>query len=237
MKQMSLVALALLAGVIGTLWFVSEPDDQVLTTEAPLRPLSTDPPSSFTDPRDQNPGDVTDGIGDEISNRPTPPIDPPQPDVVEDAPVDRAVDASNPASENEVPILPGIELVGDMQMFHDSLESEPLDASWAIPMESEIYDYSFANSQELANNFSVPNVTCRTTICEIQAIGYGERSLEIWQEATEGLESQQWADEFIQVRVGGNPIGPDSEGLVVVFIRESGDSVVQTVSEAIAATR
>jgi len=102
-------------------------------------------------------------------------------------------------------------------------------------METELYNYFFASSQELANNFGVPNVVCRTTVCEIQAIGYGDGSLEVWQTATSDLDSQPWADDIIQMRLGGNPIEPDSEGLVLVIIRASGDSTIQALSEAVAA--
>ncbi|MBT8097646.1 MAG: hypothetical protein KJO19_11470, partial [Woeseia sp.] len=84
---------------------------------------------------------------------------------------------------------------------------------------------------ELADNFGMPTVLCRTTICEVQVIGYGDGSFEVWQAAVSRIESQPWADDFVQVRLGGNPIGPNSQGLVLVLIKASGDSTVQAIGQ------
>ena len=235
MRHVVLVALALLVGVITTLQFVPERDDPVMTHETLVQPSRDDQTASFAGPRIENSVVQPDEPSDEPDNRPTEPIDQTRPVVTEEVQVGRAADATDTATAIEVPILPGIELVGDIRVIHAMLEGEATDTSWAIPMEAEIYDYFFANSQELSDNFSVPYVTCRTSICEIQAIGYGENSLQVWEAATAGLESQPWAEEFIQVLVGGNPIGPDSGGLVVVLIRANGDSAVQGLSAAVAA--
>lgn len=155
-----------------------------------------------------------------------------------DSNVDTAIDIDSvvgeiPSAEVDiVPILPGIDLSGDIQVFHRMLEGQVRDDSWALPMEAELYDYFFQNSLELADNFGVPNVVCRATICEIQAIGYGQGSLEAWQAATSDLDSQPWAEEFIQVQLGGNQIGRDAEGLVLVLIRASRDATVQSIGES-----
>jgi len=221
MKQVLIAGLACLAGVIVTFWLVSEPVvQQSSDVEAPSQPLVAEQvlPSIELDS-----GSLTEIT---VST---------DPESSADTQVNGSNDLTVSAIVDAVPILPGIELSGDMAMFHVMLEEEVRDESWALSMETELYNYFFASSQELANNFGVPNVVCRTTVCEIQAIGYGDGSLEVWQTATSDLDSQPWADDIIQMRLGGNPIEPDSEGLVLVIIRASGDSTIQALSEAVAA--
>lgn len=151
------------------------------------------------------------------------------------APTDLEVaDHSGVANSSPVPVLPGIELRGHMEVLHEQLEQEARDESWAHSMESELYNYFLANGQDLASNFGVPNVVCRSTLCEVQVVGYGEGSHEIWQSVTSDLESQPWATEIIEVRLGGNPIGPDSEGLILVIRKALADSTTQDIVEAVA---
>ena len=143
-------------------------------------------------------------------------------------------DHSGVANSTPVPVLPGIELRGHMEVLHEQLEQEARDESWAHSMESELYNYFLANGQDLASNFGVPNVVCRSTLCEVQVVGYGEGSHEIWQSVTSDLESQPWATEIIEVRHGGNPIGPDSEGLILIIRKALADSTIQAIVEAVA---
>lgn len=221
MKRVWIGGLAFLGGVLLTFWLMSEPEVQQTQGFAmPSQPRISEGPA-----RSLNEATETPSIAR-----------PPLPDSNVETAIDvgPAISATNSAAVDAVPILPGIELSGDIQMFHGILEEEVRDELWAVPMETELYNYFFENSPELANNFGVPTVVCRTTICEVQAIGYGQGSLEAWQTATSDLDSQPWAEEFIQVQLGGNQISPDTEGLVLVLVRTSGDTTVQSIGEAVA---
>lgn len=220
MKRVWIAGLAFVGGVILTFWLMSEPVVQQTQDFA----VSSEPRMS----EERAPAIDIDSSGlDEVTEIPS----------IEDTPLpnlNRAVDVTSGPVVDAVPILPGIELNGEMQMFHGMLEAEDRNEIWAVPMETELYNYFFENSAELATNFGVPNVVCRTTICEVQAIGYGQASLKAWQAATSDFDSQPWAEDFIQVQLGGNQIGQDAEGLVLVLIRAAGDATVQSIGEVTA---
>jgi hypothetical protein len=228
MKLLLVGALAFLGGVILTFWLIPEPEirhAEDMEIQSQFENSRTPAPSINLNGREQdeaidapsNADSPDAGVTVDVSGEP-----------------DSVVAAIPNSEENAVPMLPGIELTGDLQAFHEMLEEEVRDELWAASMEQELYGYFFRNSPELANNFGVPNVVCRSTICEVQTIGYGPGSLDAWQAATSDLDTQPWAEEFIQVQLGGNPIGPDVGGLVLILVRASGDAIVQSVSESVA---
>ncbi|MBT8085496.1 MAG: hypothetical protein KJN72_09750 [Woeseia sp.] len=215
---------ALLAGVTLTFWLMSEPEfQQVPEPEVLSQAQSVEQllPAVDQDGRDTNePPDQSLNNGAQATS----PLD-------TQLDLDSPIDTTNSATVNSVQLLSGIELSGDIKMFHSMLEDEVRDESWAAPMETELYNLFIDRLPELADNFGMPTVLCRTTICEVQVIGYGDGSLEAWQAAVSQIESQPWAEDFVQIRLGGNPIGPDSQGLVLVLIKASGDSTVQAIGQ------
>ena len=135
------------------------------------------------------------------------------------------------ARADPINVLDGISLRGNVEILHQLLEQEARDVAWATPLETELFDYFFSRSSELAENFGVPHIVCRQTGCEIQVIGYGQDSLENWQAATSDLDSQPWADEFVEIQLGGNPIGPDATGLVLIIMLDASGEVRQRPNE------
>jgi len=228
MKQFLVGGFAFLGGVILTFWLMSEPEFQQaedLAFPPQLEIRRTTAPETSLNGGQQNQAVDTSSIADR----------PEQDSNIEAAFDPNSVGGEIPVADvDAVPLLPGIELSGTVQLLHGMLEQEAREELWAVPMEQELYNYFFENSPELADNFGVPNVVCRTSICEVQAIGYGQGSLDAWLAATSGLDSQPWALEFIQVELGGNRIGPDAGGLVLVLVRASGDATVQSIGEPVA---
>ena len=225
MKRILFGGLAFLGGVVLTFWLMSEPEleraqDFAVPSQLEIRPSPARETSLDGGERNQT-----------ADNRPGPE---PDSDIEAAVDLDSVVEEIAVAEADAVPLLPGIELSGDAQVLHGMLEEEVREELWAAPMEQELYNYFFQNSPDLADNFGVPNVLCRTTICEVQAIGYGQGSLDAWQAATSDLDFQPWAEEFIQIQLSGNQIAPDAEGLVLVLMRTSGDATVQSVDESVA---
>lgn len=150
--------------------------------------------------------------------------------IVADAgPAVRRPEGSVPAEP--VPVLEGIELRGNMRMLHDLLAQEATDHSWAQPLEADLYEYFLSHSQELANNFGLPNVVCRRTLCEIQVIGHGQDALRVWEEAISEMDAEPWAEEIVEMQLGGNPIGPNSTGLVLIIKKGDAGSLTQVAGD------
>ena len=62
------------------------------------------------------------------------------------------------------------EQTGERRAVRDVLESEPKDDSWSYFMEQTLQ--LFISGHAEADKFSIFHIECRTTICEIQAIGF-----------------------------------------------------------------
>ena len=228
MKQIFFGALVFLAGWVLTYWLMSAPElEQALELAVPSQQESRPSPAPGTGLGGSESNQIADNrsIFDRGES---------DSDIEPASEVDSAVGQTAVPDADLVPLLPGIELSGNVQVLHAMLEEEVREELWAAPMEQELYNYFFDKSPQLADNFGVPNVVCRSTICEVQTIGYGQGSLEAWQAATSDLDSQPWADQFIQVQMTGNQIGPDVGGLVLVLIRASGDATVQSIGDSVA---
>ena len=123
------------------------------------------------------------------------------------------------ASQNEYPpeIAEMIENRVD-KALQARYESDEREESWATYMEGQLSGY-FAQKPELAQfNFSL--IDCRTTICEIHALGYGPDALTAWNVGTADIVTQSWHD-FQSMSVNRNNPQPDVLGIVLILSRKS----------------
>ncbi len=103
-----------------------------------------------------------------------------------------------------------------MAQLHRQLESEAEELSWSTYMEAQIAGY-LSQKPALAE-FSIPLVECRTTLCEVQVIGYGESPMQNWMNATADMRAQPWY-EFADTSIGVQQVVPGIIGLMVVMQR------------------
>jgi len=85
---------------------------------------------------------------------------------------------------------------GERRNVREILESEPTDESWSYFMEQTLQMF-IANHAE-ASKFSVFHIESRTTMCEIQAIGFDESTASDWSRILYDTSLQPWY-EFDQV--------------------------------------
>lgn len=79
---------------------------------------------------------------------------------------------------------------------HEELEAQPEDDSWSYFMEQALAE--FIGGHPNADKFVIFNIECRTTLCEIQAVGYDGSTSPDWSRILYDLRSQPWQD-FEQV--------------------------------------
>ncbi len=105
---------------------------------------------------------------------------------------------------------------GRIAQLHRQVESEAEELSWSTYMEAQIAGYL---SQKLAlSELSIPLIECRTTLCEVQVIGYGESPMQSWTISTGDMRAQPWFD-FANVSVGTHQVAPGIIGLMLVMQR------------------
>lgn len=75
---------------------------------------------------------------------------------------------------------------------HAELEAEPEDDSWSYFMEQSLRQ--FLGQHPKASLFTIFNVECRTTLCEIQATGYDPSTAPDWDRILYDLGQQPWYD-------------------------------------------
>lgn len=100
---------------------------------------------------------------------------------------------------------------------HRELEAQERDASWSAYMEAQIAAYLFSK-EEILNQFSIPSIHCRVTLCEVQAIGYGPRAYPAWVAATADAPEQPFFQEF--TGAGGPVRNLDGQTLILWYIRK-----------------
>ena len=97
-------------------------------------------------------------------------------------------------------------------------ESDEREESWATYMEGQLAAY-FAQKSELAQfNFSL--IDCRTSICEIHALGYGPDALTLWNTGTADIVTQTWHD-FQSMSVNRHNPQPDILGIVLILSKKT----------------
>lgn len=136
----------------------------------------------------------------------------------------------NASAFRRVPVAPEIAPLLDpdyapaSRRLHDELERQVRDPSWSVYMENQISAYLYGK-QEILNNFSIPVVHCGTSICEVQAIGYGT-GYSVWASATADAHVQPWFD-FIGA---GGPVRQSDGVTLIVWILQKDDSNQQEQS-------
>ena len=87
------------------------------------------------------------------------------------------------------------EMLGDSggrSSKHAEIEAEPKDDNWSYFMEQSLM--LFVSQHRNSELFSIFNIECRTTLCEIQVIGYNESTSPDWQRILFDLHQQPWYD-------------------------------------------
>jgi len=99
-------------------------------------------------------------------------------------------------------------------------ESDEREDSWAPYMEGLLAAY-FAQKPALAL-FYFSLIDCRTSICEIHALGYGPDALTQWNSATADMVSQPWF-EFNSMSMNRRNPEPDILGIVLILTKKPPD--------------
>ena len=97
-------------------------------------------------------------------------------------------------------------------------ESDEREESWATYMEGQLLAY-FAQKPELAQ-FNFLLIDCRTSICEIHALGYGPDALTFWNTGTADIVTQTWHD-FQSMSVNRHNPQPDILGIVLILSKKA----------------
>ncbi len=79
---------------------------------------------------------------------------------------------------------------GSPSEIHAALEAEDVDEGWSHYMEQNLQ--MFLGAQPEANQFNIASIICRSTMCEVQAIGYDEATGHTWSGVMLRLRSQPW---------------------------------------------
>jgi hypothetical protein len=112
--------------------------------------------------------------------------------------------------EDRMRFVDGIELRSSNEIFGWLLTEEGRDESWAVPMEAELYEY-FRTVSYFANNFGVPYIHCRETMCGLQVIGYGQDAAKNGVQAIADMESRSWEGaENLDTRIAMDEIRSDA---------------------------
>lgn len=97
-------------------------------------------------------------------------------------------------------------------------ESDEREESWATYMEGQLAAY-FAQKPEIAQfNFSL--IDCRTSICEVHALGYGPDAMTFWNTATADIATQTWHD-FQSMSMNHHNPQPDILGIVLILSKKA----------------
>jgi hypothetical protein len=135
---------------------------------------------------------------------------------------------SERAFVERIPVAREVEplLQGRAAELHAQLEREPREPSWSAYMEAQLVTY-LSSKPELSSQFSIPLIQCRSSMCELQAIGYGPSAYPNWVAATSDMHDQPWF-EFSGV---GGPVN-SQDGLTTIlwiFQQERGEARPQSL--------
>lgn len=103
--------------------------------------------------------------------------------------------------------------------LHEQYESESKEESWSTYMEGQIAAY--LTSKPALLTFEIALVDCRTSICEIHAIGYGPKAYAVWTNEIADMTEQNWF-EFTGMSGSASNAAPDIIGIVVVLHKNNG---------------
>lgn len=121
------------------------------------------------------------------------------------------------SERSPIPLPEGVELDGTVAEMHARLERELEDPSWAAVVETEIANY-LAQKPGL-QDFSVPVIECRQTLCEIQWISYEPNPYATWLMETEDFFQQPW-NVFQGMGVNTFVTAPGVQATVIVLTQD-----------------
>ena len=110
--------------------------------------------------------------------------------------------------------------------LHSALESEPEDVSWAYEMQN--YIQAFLLQSEPMQDFGSATVTCRTALCEIQAIGYapGSGGQTQWSVVMGQMRLQAWFRNFAKSH--GYSSGNGEQTVIFTFLERNPSTLDNT---------
>jgi len=113
------------------------------------------------------------------------------------------IDVLKPADFSPVPITETHKMLlpnkgipdkhsGNVADVHAALEAEPKDDGWAYYMEQTLQQF-LASHPDIVN-FEISNIECRTTICELQVVGFDESTNPVWSQIMYDMRHQPWSE-------------------------------------------
>lgn len=120
-----------------------------------------------------------------------------------------------PVTEHHAKLLQGNTREPGIGWQHEQLEFEEEDVSWAYEMELRIRE--FLNAHPSAALFQVPSIECRTTRCQIQALGYDSAAVGHWGLMMDQMREQPWFNFF---GTGSSSSNIDGGGHAIVTFLE-----------------
>lgn len=102
--------------------------------------------------------------------------------------------------------------------LQERYESEAREDSWATYMEGQLAAY-FAQKPQVAQ-FNISLIDCRSSICEIHAVGYGPSARADWITATSDIGQQPW-HQFNQGSMSTRDVQPDVFAVVWILARST----------------
>ena len=104
------------------------------------------------------------------------------------------------------------EETGEKRAVRDILEAEAVDDSWSYFMTQTLQLFISGHSE--ANKFSIFHIECRTTMCEVQALGFDESTSPDWSRILYDMSLEPWY-EF----TGSGTHNDNYEGQLVILTR------------------
>lgn len=136
------------------------------------------------------------------------------------------VDHGDSAESEE--IAPFLKDGSSVSNFQSKMESEGRDDSWAQFMEAQIAAYLASKPTFAA--FQIALIQCRSSMCEIQAVGYGPDAAATWFAAVNDLPRQPWAVEFGDGNFEMRQFAPDVTSILMQMARVKSDSTVDSAN-------
>lgn len=215
-----------LLGVITTLavvfWLNTSSEAPPTTADQPSHAdsITTSPPSESVIGANAPTQEMFDRPSDSTSTGPTVMDEPStlQPDAHPTTPAQPpSTKTNNSAYPPEIADMIEHSVDKDLQARY---ENDPREESWATYMEGLLAAY-FAQKPALAQ-FYFSLIDCRTSVCEIHALGYGVEALTQWNTATADMVSQPWF-EFNNMSMNRRNPEPDILAIVLILTKKPPD--------------
>ncbi len=97
--------------------------------------------------------------------------------------------------------------------LHEQLQKEPTSPDWSPQMEAQLMEALL--SHELISDFSIDQLICKTTLCEIQALGIDGH--EKWTLIMHDIGQHDWFKQFSSVSTSAN--SRDKDAIVLTLLQ------------------